>query len=219
VDIISLSFAVHGSELKGEIEALIEHAYANRTKKTIIFAAACNDGGLEPVPFPANHELVFSIRALTPYAKDTQFNPPPTKYDPNFAMLGVNVLSTWPTHLAASLTAIASGTTGPQLRDIEGIKCTTNYMDGTSFAAPLAAALVANVFAYHIEHGKTFVPKSYQVQSFASVKKILLLMSDETYHLRPIMPWLPRPGNIFSMRPSKPAVRRLNVAFELALES
>ena len=225
VDIVSLSFRLGGSVLKNNLDKLIEQANSSekdgkQKKKTIIVAAACNEGGREPVPYPANHDLVINVRALTGYGKDADFTPHPRKYDPNFSILGTQVLSTWPNHLR-NPHQLASD--GAKLRDIEGIGCMTNCMDGTSFSAPLIVALIANVFAFYIEHKRQIVPQEFQVddyryeaQNLKAVRNILLNMSIEQEKINVVSPWETRH---FLMKERHRTVSELCTAIRWALES
>jgi hypothetical protein len=84
----------------------------------------------------------------------------------------------------------------------------TNYMSGTSFATPIAVALVANIFAFYRAHRvKMFPPvrdygdfactspMSYKIndrlENFNGVQKVLLAMSDvhSTLGYKSIIPW------------------------------
>lgn len=215
---------MHGRELRGKMDDLITQAFANKEKKTVIFAAACNEGGRRPVPYPANHHLVFTIHALTGYGKPAEFSPYGDPFKPNFSILGTDILSTWPTKLQDPNIVDLHAKTGPRVRNIDGVTCMTRYMSGTSFAAPLAAALVANVFAYYIEHRTQIVPKwdrsnahLYRVQTFDGVRKVLLRMSSRRKEGYDIMPWS-QENDFFSMYPRPPEVLDLNVAFRRAIQ-
>lgn len=196
--------------------------------RTIILAAACNEGGREPVPYPANHTRVFSIRALTGYNKDADFSAFTDSWDANFSILGTHVLSTWPTQLYNPKTVGSQDLDGPEIREFgeEGskVKCVTHYMNGTSFAAPLAAALLANVFAYHREHKKDIAPDpsmeddyTFQLQRFESVMKLLKAMSLVAGAVHILTPW--RQGSNFMMTPRARSIQELNIAIRVALEA
>lgn len=215
--------------MRYETDKLIDQANSSDARdgkqktKTIIVAAACNEGGREPVPYPANHDMVINVRALTGYGKDADFSPYPMKYDPNFSILGTHVLSTWPNRLPKPGPFISESPTSTKLADIEGVECMTNCMDGTSFSAPLIVALIANVFAFYFEHKSKIVPPQYQsnsyayeVQNYKAVRKILLHMSQEHGRINVVCPW--KTGN-FAMSQRDRTVQELCTAICWALES
>jgi hypothetical protein len=191
VDIISISFGFR-ENFKNSIDDLIDLAYG---KGKIIFAAACNDGGRDLVSYPANHELVISIRALDGNGREASFNPFATKNDPNFCMLGTNILSTWPTKLGPSPESTTHR--GIKERPISRVQCMTNFMDGTSFATPLTAALIANIYSYYREHGPKIFPSEPRpkLEVFQNVKKVLIAMSEERGEHLLLSPW--KEPNIF----------------------
>lgn len=74
------------------------------------------------------------------------------------------------------------------------MKCMTNYMAGTSFATPLAAALIANVFSYYCEHQSRVFHNyldrtTYKSKCFTGVRKVLTKMSEEVGEFMVISPW------------------------------
>ena len=187
VDMISISFGLHERNFD-MIDPWIREA---DHKKILIFASACNDGNREAVSYPANDRSVFSVRAVDGNNKLTGFSPDPTKREYNFAILGTNLESTWPTRLTSPL---STADQGPKIRSISGFACATNYMTGTSFAAPLMAALIANVYAYYRENynkvwegaGMAHRPK---LECFVGVQKVLKAMTIQVNECRVIAPW------------------------------
>jgi hypothetical protein len=191
VDIISISFGFRET-VENSINDLIDLAYS---KGKVIFAAACNDGGRDLVSYPANHNLVFSVRALDGNGRDASFNPFATEDDPNFCMLGTSLLSTWPTKFGTSPESTTNK--GIKERTFSKVQCMTNYMDGTSFATPLTAALIANVYSYYRQYGTRMYPMQPRpkLECFQDVKKVLKTMSERQAPYSLLTPWK-RP-NIF----------------------
>ncbi|KAI1317242.1 peptidase S8/S53 domain-containing protein [Xylariaceae sp. FL0255] len=96
-------------------------------KGKLIFAAASNGGGNEPRAFPANEAGVFCMHVSDGKGNKVGINPAPVGID-NFSTLGNAIDSRW---------------------DGEDI-----YINGSSFAVPIAAAIAANALEF-IRHALT----------------------------------------------------------------
>ncbi|KAG7291109.1 hypothetical protein NEMBOFW57_001119 [Staphylotrichum longicolle] len=118
----------------------------------IVFAAASNYGGNRSPAFPAKMDKVLCIHASygNGSGSGNGVNPPPNRTSENFTTLGVAVPSIWK----------------------EG-----EYRSGTSYAAPVAAGIAANVlqFAQSSRHVSDEVRK--QVFGREGMKQIMLKMS------------------------------------------
>ncbi|RYP46073.1 hypothetical protein DL768_007665 [Monosporascus sp. mg162] len=97
------------------------------TKDKLIFAAASNGGGNEPRAFPANEAGVFCIHVSDGKGNKVGINPAPVDKD-NFSTLGNAIDSKWD---------------GKEV-----------YINGSSFAAPIAAGIAANALEF-IRHTLT----------------------------------------------------------------
>jgi hypothetical protein len=123
VDVISMSFGIR--EFNKDIKEAILDA---RHKKTLMFAAASNDGANHGRAFPAKDRGVFCIHSSDGNGNPSGFNPTAEEDDVNFCLLGENVESHWP-----------FGTNGHN-NDFR-------VMSGTSIAAPIAAGLAASLLS------------------------------------------------------------------------
>lgn len=113
-----------GPNRNPELQPLIEHLVA---KGKLIFAAASNSGGNEPRAFPANEDGVFCIHVSDGKGNKVGINPAPVGID-NFSTLGNAIDSKW-----------------------EGKEV---YINGSSFAVPIAAGIAANALEY-VRHSLT----------------------------------------------------------------
>lgn len=104
------------------IGSAIRKAHAERDGSILFFAAAANEGGNEREMFPANHELVISVRGTTTEGVFADFNPPRPQDEASvYGTLGREVSSAW-------------------LRGHPEMRKT-----GTSVATPIAAGLAAMI--------------------------------------------------------------------------
>jgi subtilisin family serine protease len=145
-DIISLSFGreTASPEIRDAINKALQH-------NVIFMAAASNAGNRGSVPFPATKANVFKIFATTPYGYASGFNVQVEDSNYSYFTLGESIRSTWPSQLVGRATAAQA----IQYGENSASKTTANerdtwtIMSGTSFAAPIAAALVATIFQFY----------------------------------------------------------------------
>lgn len=169
-----------------DIKAQVLNAYAKPDgKQVILCAAASNDGNRRGVAFPANDIHVFCINASDGDGIPAPFTPLPRTDNVNFSILGVNVLSTWPTFANAD----------PNSKQKKGVlvsgklEGTAKYMSGTSMATPFAAALIANVFAYGRVNAAN-ISSQQPLRSWEGVQKLLKGMSKKGRHgYDTVVPW------------------------------
>ncbi|KAF8851524.1 hypothetical protein BDZ45DRAFT_660408 [Acephala macrosclerotiorum] len=124
VDIISMSFNLHGSTrlVKDAIDCA-------KSQGVLMFAAACNDLHMkeESIGFPAREVAsVFCVNSHNGNRKPSDFTPVNLSERANFAVLG-------------------EGLEGP------GKASTSQFMNGTSCATPIAAAFAATVLDFSIQ--------------------------------------------------------------------
>ncbi|KAJ2987334.1 hypothetical protein NUW58_g4566 [Xylaria curta] len=118
-DIINLSFGL-GSKPDRMLAQEIETMVV---KKKLIFAASSNTGQFGGRAWPATAPGVFAIHATNEHGTvDTDMNPEPLPSKDNFATLGCKIESYWNGHFRS--------------------------ISGTSFAAPIAAAIAANIIEF-----------------------------------------------------------------------
>mgnify|MGYP001599848362 FL=1 len=174
-----MSFGLKAPDL--DVEAQILNAYR---KQVILCAAASNDGYRKGVTFPANDMHVFCINASDGDGIAAPFTPPPRTDNVNFSILGVNVRSTWPTFPNAN----------PNSKQKKGViidkklEGTAKYMSGTSMATPVAAALIANVFAYGRANAAR-ISSQQPLKSSEGVRRLLKGMSKKGNGYDTIVPW------------------------------
>ncbi|KAM0293806.1 hypothetical protein ACHAO9_001492 [Fusarium lateritium] len=124
VDIISMSFGIR------EYHELMSLAVSNAlNSRTLLFAAASNDGANLARAFPAQYPSVFCIHSTDGNGNPSAFNPTASETDVNFSLLGESVSSHWPAGL-------------------NGHPQSVNVMSGTSVATPIAAGLAASVLSF-----------------------------------------------------------------------
>lgn len=97
-------------------------------QRTVIFAAASNDGPDYGRNFPAKCKEVIAIHSASYEGKHSRFNPAPEDNDDNFSVLGENVTSQWP-------------------RGIGKHPENTRSLSGTSTATSIAAAFAAGILS------------------------------------------------------------------------
>ncbi|KAK6443771.1 hypothetical protein FP744_10000019 [Trichoderma asperellum] len=149
-DIISMSF---GSEdMSCDIRDAIDEAIK---RNVILLAAAGNSGNRKHIPYPASEEGVFKIFAANTSGYATEFSPPASDSDSKYSYftLGFGVVSTWPLSLQKEAAADELYTFCRNARDEhehseDGCDVWT-VLSGTSFATPIAAALVAIIYQFY----------------------------------------------------------------------
>ncbi|KHN96553.1 intracellular serine protease [Metarhizium album ARSEF 1941] len=159
-DIINLSFSL-GSNPSRDLQDALKLLVHD---KKLIFAAASNVGGNKPRPWPAKEPGVFCIYATDERGiPDLNLNPSLSSIGDNFATLGCGIESYW-----------------------EG---DYRLISGTSYAAPMAAAIAANI----LEFARRHIPEV--AESFCIYKTMRDLFrhhmtannADGLYHQ--ILPW------------------------------
>jgi Subtilase family len=136
----------------------INKALGKAQDHQVMFAAASNDGerGHSGPTFPAQKLRVFCINACDALGTPANFNPPALKGN-SFMTLGLGIESYW--------------------------KSERVYKSGTSFATPMAAAMVANAleFTRH-QCGTAPIPDEACafLNSFDGVRKLIELMTNQS---------------------------------------
>ncbi|KAF5723718.1 hypothetical protein FMUND_1537 [Fusarium mundagurra] len=142
VDIITMSFGIR--EYDESMSTAISNALNHRT---LLFAAASNDGGNLGRAFPAQYPSVFCIYSTDGNGNPSKFNPTASETDVNFSLLGEHVLSHWPAGL-------------------NGIEQTVNVMSGTSVATPIAAGLAASILSFVRQQDQNIAVESERLASW-----------------------------------------------------
>ncbi|KAI1052453.1 hypothetical protein LB507_007578 [Fusarium sp. FIESC RH6] len=130
-DIISMSFGIR--EYHEQMSRAISNAL---NKRTLLFAAASNDGANLSRAFPAHYPGVFCIHSTDGNGNPSSFNPTASETDVNFSLLGESVSSHWPAGL-------------------NGHHQSVNVMSGTSVATPIAAGLAASILSFVRQQDQT----------------------------------------------------------------
>lgn len=146
-------------------DSAVNDAIQGATKTSVLFAAASNGGGNRGRTFPATHSGVFCIHASDGKGNDYGgMNPSTESFSDSWTTLGVAIPF-----------------------DDQSI-----CKSGTSYAAPIAAGTIANVFD-HLEHlrdqDKLPDQKYRHLRSSDGVSRILWHMSKERQGFRYVAPW------------------------------
>ncbi|KAF5988819.1 hypothetical protein FBULB1_1277 [Fusarium bulbicola] len=141
-DIITMSFGIR--EYDESMSTAISNALNHRT---LLFAAASNDGGNLGRAFPAQYPSVFCIYSTDGNGNPSQFNPTASETDVNFSLLGEHVSSHWPAGL-------------------NGLEQTVNVMSGTSVATPIAAGLAASILSFVRQQDQNVAVESERLGSW-----------------------------------------------------
>ncbi|KAI3320650.1 peptidase S8/S53 domain-containing protein [Xylariaceae sp. AK1471] len=159
-DIINLSFGL-GSKPDYSLAQEINKMVMN---SKLIFAAASNTGQFGGRTWPATAPGVFAIHATNEYGTvDTDMSPEPHPHKDNFATYGCDIESYWKDHYRS--------------------------ISGTSFAAPIAAAIAANIveFIRRQQPSIAEVFTNYRIMSGLFRRHMTVNSKDGKYHT--FMPW------------------------------
>ncbi|KAM5342058.1 hypothetical protein ACJ41O_015089 [Fusarium nematophilum] len=162
VHIINMSFGI--SNASEEIRGAIRDAEAAGIICTI---AASNYGSNEMRSFPAKLDQVLCIHAGDGNGNKSGLNPTPLRWRDNLSTLGVCIPSEW--------------------RGEED-----HYVSGTSYAAPVAAGIAANVLRFvqwATDEGFMTQPQRMNAYSCAGMRHIMLAMCEPRDGYDFVMPW------------------------------
>ncbi|KAF2805711.1 subtilisin-like protein [Mytilinidion resinicola] len=148
-EIISISFG--NEDMSWEIRDAIEKAIK---QNVIVLAAAGNSGNRKGIPYPAVEDDVFKIFASKSNGYAAGFSPPPSHApDYSYFIYGDGVVSTWPSSLLEQAKSNGLEVFPYNYEGVEehskNASGTWTLLSGTSFATPLAAALVAIIYQFH----------------------------------------------------------------------
>lgn len=135
-----------------EIRNAIEKALR---RNVIVLAAAGNSGNCRSLPYPADEDGVFKIFAANTSGYTAKFTPPTDVRNPDqsYFILGCGIVSTWPSCLQKKSEADGLNPTCYNKKaghkHSEGGCDIRTVMSGTSFATPIAAALVAIIYQFY----------------------------------------------------------------------
>jgi len=129
-----------------------------KSHNVILLASAGNFGNLRPISYPAKKIGVFKIFAADRLGNPAGFSPPPDDDTAHcFFLLGCRIMSTWPSNLRTQteteLDVFCWDSQKRQPRSVcphPKIECDwRTVMSGTSFATPIAAAVVAIIYQFY----------------------------------------------------------------------
>ncbi|KAG4262307.1 hypothetical protein FPRO04_12844 [Fusarium proliferatum] len=171
-DILCMGFGFHQRD--SEVERVIRHAATrNSGRGVIMFAAAGNEGGNRPVPYPARDPNVFCVYSTDGFGNSSPFNPSLLDPRDRFSTLGEEV----------RFGRIAEDTRGTG--------------SGSTFSATIAAAMAAEILNWwrRCHEGGVF----RRLGSYANriddigmeeMRRIFHLMSVERDGFRYLTPWM-----------------------------
>ncbi|KAI0857485.1 hypothetical protein F4860DRAFT_357029 [Xylaria cubensis] len=182
VDIINMSF---GSEFDdNNVADALDRACNTKPKKTILLAAASNNGRNSKRTFPARHEGVIAIHSLDGKGNDEGgMNPSRQDCFENFGTLGLGIKTLWD-ELPPSLESSA---------DTRSTTATTKYKSGSSYATPIAAGIVANCIEWIDYMSARGSLNKHQYASLRKPKGIRLILkkqSEEVGDILSVAPWI-----------------------------
>ncbi|PON20790.1 hypothetical protein TGAM01_v210298 [Trichoderma gamsii] len=128
----------------------------------IIFAAASNSGGNQTRAFPANQDGVFCIHVSDGLGNKVGINPTPVS-DDNFSTLGNAIDSKW--------------------------KGDEVYINGSSFAAPVAAAIAANALEFIRHHLTAAGDRPMEFYTPKVMRDLFQCLSDRIDGYDYVKPW------------------------------
>jgi hypothetical protein len=138
---------MHDDHQMSEIDGAIRRA-RKAEPSAVCFAAASNSGGNADRAYPANRpDFVICVHASDGQGNNCGINPPPTPGDLNLTTLGISV---------------ASEEKGQVV-----------HKTGTSFATPIAAALVANMLEIARYCCQFTEEEQASLHDFSTINKIL----------------------------------------------
>ncbi|KAG4444053.1 hypothetical protein IFR05_000513 [Cadophora sp. M221] len=156
--IITMSFG-----MEKEAKEVTEAIKMARVEKKLVFAAAANEGGLQPRAHPASVPGVICIHAADGFGDPASFNPTADEGDDNFSTAGVGIESKW--------------------------KGNPVFKSGTSFATPVAAGIAASI----LDFARTHLMKEHDTPdffgSYVGMRLLLKSMAPKRQSYRFILPW------------------------------
>ncbi|GJC98249.1 pfs domain-containing protein [Colletotrichum higginsianum] len=158
-DIINLSFGL-GEAASHVMQPVISRLVGRRK---LIFAAASNSGGNGRRAYPAKEMGVFAVHATDDEGHSQgDLNPPRDEARDNFSTLGRRIPSWW------------------QGRDV--------YVTGTSFAAPVAAAVAANALEFVRRSSLPHTDQQYFF-GYSGMRRLFRHLSNRKGDYDYIRPW------------------------------
>lgn len=168
----------------------MKDAIKKASAKTILFAAASNEGRNGKRTFPASYDpFVICVNASSGDGSHNGINPGPAENTYNFMTLGVGVETT--------VKDRGNATQGqPRQQDIPAYR--TVYKSGTSFATPIAAGIAATVLDLAMRAEAVSGRAVKELRNFSGMRRFLQRMAvpdpevkpdNGTYYLAPWTLW------------------------------